>query len=289
MKNIWIALILVSLSTACTASPTDTPLPPTETSISATPTPNPHAEEAFTQFCESADEGDVAKAQGLFTEDIRIVMTGETTHEGLNGVKEFLDIYTEMDMGDCQVKKFDVKGDHVSLTWTHSFIAHEPPEPEMTIKAICKINGTMQGEKIAKATYNCDFVVTETPTPNPYAEEAILALCKYADEGDVESAQGLFTEDVQISLSGKGDSDYEGEHAGLSGVAEYINDHIKVEASNCRVKRIEVYGDEVTFLWAYRFPYGSYTIKAYCDGEGTMQGDKVHKFVLVCDFEMWEY
>jgi hypothetical protein len=155
MKKIILLLITILLLSACASSQTETP--PTVTSVPTTPTPNPYAEDAFIAFCDSANEYDIERAQQLFTEDINIILTGDTVYEGLSGVEGFLNVFIEKKMGNCEVKKFEVKGDKVKLIWTHSWEEYDGS----TVKAIGTCNATMQGDKIHKVTYYFDFIVTE--------------------------------------------------------------------------------------------------------------------------------
>ena len=125
--------------------------------------------------------------------------------------------------------------------------------------------------------------VPATPTPNPYAEDAIIAFCNSANEYDVEKALQLFTEDIEIKIVND-NLNYEG----FSGVENLFNDYIQREMNDCKVKKFKVKGDDVQLTWTHFWivhepPTPDYLIKTICKCYATMQGDKIQNVTYQCD------
>jgi hypothetical protein len=127
--------------------------------------------------------------------------------------------------------------------------------------------------------------LTACTTPNPYAEDAIIAFCKSVDEGNVENALQLFTEDIKINFVPERTSN-EAYHEGHSGVEELLDNFAEWEVFDCRVEGFEVKGDEVKFSWTHNWPGGVAANTASCECSGTMQGDKIHTIIFDCVYKL---
>jgi hypothetical protein len=136
-----------------------------ETAVPATPTPNPYAYDTLEAFCKSAVEGNLENALQLVTEDIMITFGPEigdgysAKHEGHLGIEQLLANYSEWEVYDCTVRRFEFNGDEVNLWWTHY-------SPCMGYKctASCESNVTMEGEKIQKIVNDCVYEFWEKDT-----------------------------------------------------------------------------------------------------------------------------
>jgi len=129
--------------------------------------------------------------------------------------------------------------------------------------------------------------VPATPIPNPYAEDAFIAFCKSAVEGNLENALQLVTEDIEIIFTGPEYVSYRATHEGYSGVEELLNIFTEDERFDCTVRRFEFNGDEVNLWWTHSSPYGGNTVYASCECNATMKGDKIHRIVNDCIYEFW--
>jgi len=127
-----------------------------------------------------------------------------------------------------------------------------------------------------------------TPTPNPYAEDAFIAFCKSAVEGNLENALQLVTEDIEIIFTGPEYVSYKASHEGHSGVEELLNNFSDWEVYDCTVRRFELNGDEVDLWWTHYSPCYGYKCTASCICNGTMQEDKIQKIVNYCIYEFWD-
>jgi hypothetical protein len=129
--------------------------------------------------------------------------------------------------------------------------------------------------------------VPPTPTPNPNTENALIAFCYYAVEGNVEKAQELVTEDIEIIFTGDADGGYEDRYEGYGGVEELLNDFAAWDVYDCTVRRFEYNGDEVNLWWTHYSHCIGVKCTASCIFNGTMQGDKIHKIDNNCVHEFW--
>lgn len=125
------------------------------------------------------------------------------------------------------------------------------------------------------------------PTPNPYAEGALIAFCKAAVEGNLENALELVTEDIEIIFAGESDGGYEDIYEGFSGVEELLNNFAARDVYDCTVRRFEYNGDEVNLWWTHYSHCFGYKCTASCIFNGTMQGNKIRKIDNYCVHEFW--